>query len=1021
MYEPGDAITAPRPRRPRRSLLRQAGSTSVIAMLAVLAGFGLDIVIAATYGAGPITDSFFVAARIPLGVWALAVAAANQALVPAFSASLTKRTEKDTWRLASILISATIVVGALIDAVVWLLPSPLVALTAPGLPAAEAALAAQLIPITFGVIPLVVSSEILRALLNARYSFVIPAATNIALSVTAAGLILITHHDPHVIAMAYLAGACVQITFVATFAFRNGFRFRPSLRVRDEHFDSVARLSVRPIIAGGLNPVARVAEQVLLSYLPTGSITIIAYGYRLISAVGGTVFFRSVMVTLLPRLSAADSDPKELNRLTRQGLRIMLALSIPLTVFVAVLALPGAVVVFQRGRFTRQEALLLGTVITVYAVSLIGSAVQRALQAPFFAVLDTRTPLRTTVYGVIANLVALPIAVYGIAFLGGPAIIGVPIAFAIGTYAMAGQAAYRVRAIAGAPWRGLGLFTVKLLTAAVPAAIAMLVTEALLKLDTPHNRWVELAGTLGTGAIGSVVLAVAGGLLFYKELHVRNFFIRLAVRFTSPVWISRWIYGLGAIVILAISSESAYVLATGGSKLGIVIPLSALVGLALVAVGLLNFQLFVYIVIALRASLDIARPDLGNNGSAGIGTATPSGLDPAGALAVVFMVASLFWFMARRMGKATSPAPSSHRIALFTFATTGYLSVIASSRPLISLLEAVRVSAVAVMLAVLEIMLKDRAAIKKLLIAIYASGLLPVGLTLFFIVLHKPQFTSGGFDRFQGTFSQPNPFAIYLTMLIVMGAALLPHLRPRIRLLMILFMAASVVCLYHTYTRSAWVATVIGVVAVAVIGRRKVLGAALVVGLFVGLLAVPTISQRFADLLSVAGGTTVNANGNTSNSLEWRFSYWGQVLPLADRNPITGIGLKMSTFETDQAKEPHNDFLRAYVETGIVGTIAYFGLLLSMIVVARQGLKHSGPGFDRSIAVGFAGCVIAFVLISVVSNVITEVIVLWYYIAFAAAAYAVTKFPASERESEPVVLPKAPKKRVTVRTSEAQA
>ena len=150
---------------------------------------------------------------------------------------------------------------------------------------------------------------------------------------------------------------------------------------------------------------------------------------------------------------------------------------------------------------------------------------------------------------------------------------------------------------------------------------------------------------------------------------------------------------------------------------------------------------------------------------------------------------------------------------------------------------------------------------------------------------------------------------------------------------------------------------------------------------------------------------TVNANGNTSNSLEWRFSYWATVLPLADKNPITGIGLKMSSFETDQAKEPHNDFLRAYVETGIVGTLAYLALLLSMMIVARQGLRHSGPGFDRSVAVGFAGCVIAFVLISVVSNVITEVIVLWYYVAFAAAAYAVTRFPASEREPEP--LPKA--------------
>ncbi len=1031
----------------------------MIAGLAVLTGFLLDIVIAASYGAGPITDSFFVAARLPLGIGALAVAAANQALVPAFAASLNKRSEQATWRLASILITCTLIAGGLLVAAAYLLARPLVALTAPGLPAHEAQLAAELIPVTFALVPLVTSSEVLRALLNSRFSFVVPAATNIALSGTAAAVILLGRHDAHVIAWAYLAGGTVQLAFIAAFAIRNGFRFRPSLRLRDEHFQSVARLSVRPLVSGALNPVTRVAEQIFLSFMPAGSITIVAYGYRLISAVGGTIFFRSVMVTLLPRLSAVESKPEELNRLTRQGVRIMLALSVPLTAFIAALAIPGALVVFQRGRFSRENALLLGAVIAVYAFSLVGSGIQRALLAPFFALLDTRTPLRNTIYGVVANLVLLPAAVGAMMLANAPPVIGVALAYSLAQYVNVAHAAYRIRAVAGSPWRGIAPDALKLALASVLSAVAMVATEAWLGLDRPRPRLEELALLVAVGLIGLVVLGVVYGSLTTGRAGLigrlrriiasttqpgpipaedatrpalppepqtnstqttpggGNLMSVLGQRGLAPSRLGMALFGIGIAVVLAVSIEAAYTLATGGPKLMLVIPIGVLIGLAMVIIGLINFQLFVFITIAIRASLDVARPDLGNNGSAGIGTASASGLDPAGALAVMFMLASLFWFMARRMGKATSPPPSVHRLALIGFATTGYLSVIASAKPLVSLLEAVRVSAVAVMLTVMEILLVDRAAIKRLLLAIYISGILPVGLTLFFLVLHKPQFTSGGFDRYQGTFSQPNPFAIYLTMLIVMGAALLPHLTPRVRILMVLFMAASIVCLYHTYTRSAWVATVIGIVAVAVIGRRKVLGATLVACLVVGLIAVPTISQRFADLASVAGGTSVNAQGNTSNSLVWRFSYWSQVLPLANDNPITGIGLKMSSFMTDQAKEPHNDFLRAYVETGVVGALAYFALLISMIMVARQGLRESGPGFDRSIAVGFAGCVIAFVLISIVSNVITEVIVLWYYVAFAAAAYAITKFPASEREPEPVVKPSGTARLLPARSS----
>ncbi|HEY2704604.1 MAG TPA: O-antigen ligase family protein [Candidatus Dormibacteraeota bacterium] len=448
----------------------------------------------------------------------------------------------------------------------------------------------------------------------------------------------------------------------------------------------------------------------------------------------------------------------------------------------------------------------------------------------------------------------------------------------------------------------------------------------------------------------------------------------------------------GVAVVLGVAVQSGVQAVSQGNKLLLVVPLAAVIGLALVAVGSVRFELFAFATIAIRSSLDIAKPTT-STGAAGQATASASGLDPAGALAVLFMVAALFWWLTRRSAGLTSPPASVHRIALIAFSGAGFISIIGSAVPTVSLLEAIRVAAVVTMLAVMEVLLVDRRRVYHMVIAIYASALVPVGLTLVNAVFHHSQFSSGGFDRYMGTFSQPNPFAIYLTMLIVMGVAMLPHLERRWRYALIPLLCGSAICLYLTYTRSAWMATVVGVVVVAVVGRRRKMVAMLVVGMVVVLVAVPTVSQRFADL----GSSNVNAAGNTSNSLAWRFDYWGQVLPLASKDPVTGIGLKMSSYGTTIAKEPHNDFLRAYVETGVVGIIAYLLLLVSMVMVARQSLKGAAPGFDRSIAIGFTGCVTAFVLISLVSNVITEVIVLWYYVAFAAAAYAVVQFNPARR------------------------
>ena len=445
-----------------------------------------------------------------------------------------------------------------------------------------------------------------------------------------------------------------------------------------------------------------------------------------------------------------------------------------------------------------------------------------------------------------------------------------------------------------------------------------------------------------------------------------------------------------SLLILAVAVESGIEVYLGGNKLLLIVPISVLAGAGMVSLGLVNFENFVFTTIAIRSTLDITKPQAGNTGAAGVGNPTASGLDPAGALAVLFILVAFFWLLTRMRDGRKSPPMSIHRVCLMLFAGAGFLSIIDSASPSISLLEAIRVTAVVVMLAVLEVMLVDREMIKRLIASIYVSALIPVGYTMFEVLTHHSQFTSGGFSRFEGTFSQPNPFAIYLTMLIVMGAALFPHLTQKKKIGMGALLFFSLVCLYYTFTRSAWIACVIGLFAVAIMGRRRLMLGLMVAAIMVSLVALPSIAGRFADL-----GSSTSAAGYSSNSLSWRFSYWGDVLPLASKDPITGIGLNMSSYETSQQKEPHNDFLRAYVETGVIGTIAYLALLLSMVLVARDSMrftKRRAWTYERSIAVGFAACVISFLVISLVSNVITEVIVLWYYVAFAAAAYAVTRY-----------------------------
>jgi len=150
-----------------REIFRQSGLTGVAAMAGVIAGLILDVSIAFGFGVSSKTDAFFVASRIPIGLIAVVMVAANQALVPAFRTSSTKRGEQATDHLISMVLCSVVAIGIAMVLVAWLLAWPLMRVTAPGISGSEVNLAASMLPIVFAMVPLVAVAEVLRAYLNA--------------------------------------------------------------------------------------------------------------------------------------------------------------------------------------------------------------------------------------------------------------------------------------------------------------------------------------------------------------------------------------------------------------------------------------------------------------------------------------------------------------------------------------------------------------------------------------------------------------------------------------------------------------------------------------------------------------------------------------------------------------------------------------------------------------------------------------------------------------------------------------
>lgn len=494
------------PLRGARGLVRQSGTTSVAAAAGVASGLLLDAAILASVGANAVGDAFYAAATIQLAIVSIVMVGANQALVPAISTWLVDKRESETWRLVSSTLHVTAALGTVLVLAAIPLAGPLMRLTLPGVDASIVEAAAAAVRVMMPVVPLVALAEVLRALLNARHRFAAPAAMHVVMNGVAAAVVIVaTAPDAVTVGWAYVAGATAQLLFMVALALRAGWRWRASWGLRDPDIRAVGALVVRPLAGASLNPLARIGELLFVSFLPAGSITIMRTGYRLVSAIGGTVLFRSVMVVLLPRLTRATAqhDDREVRQLTRLGFRIVLVLSVGLTAVMAVLAKPGTLALFGRGKFSSEDAALLGVTLAVYALSVPGSGIQRALLAPFFARLDTRAPFRNTLYGVLANLALVPVC---IAPFGGSAdaVIGVAIAYSLAQYVNVAHAWIRLHAI-GIRLAGVWRMLAPLLVAAAASVAAMFGGSFLVGLADETRRTALLVET-GLLAIAGVVM-----------------------------------------------------------------------------------------------------------------------------------------------------------------------------------------------------------------------------------------------------------------------------------------------------------------------------------------------------------------------------------------------------------------------------------------------------------------------------------------------------------------------------------
>ncbi|HEY8537030.1 MAG TPA: murein biosynthesis integral membrane protein MurJ, partial [Vicinamibacterales bacterium] len=379
-------------------------------------GLVREQVMAYLFGAGNAVDAFYVAFRIPNLMRDLfAEGALSSAFVPTFTRYLRNDGRAAAWRLGSNVLNAlALVTGTLVLAGI-LAAEPLVGVLAgrfaevPG----KFELTVQLTRIMLPFLTLASLAAACMGMLNALDRYFVPAFApavfNIASITTTLALIPVLNWLglPLIYAMALgvIAGGLGQVLVQWPSLRREGFRHTAVLDPSEPGLRQVLFL----MGPGTLGLAATQINIFVNTWLATGegpgAVSWLSYAFRLMYLPLG-IFGVAIATASLPAVSrrAAESDFAGMRATVSSAIALALALTVPATVGLIVLANPIVALLFERGEFTAADTAATAAALTCYAVGLAGYSVVRIASPTFYALGEARTPVMVTASSVVTNV-----------------------------------------------------------------------------------------------------------------------------------------------------------------------------------------------------------------------------------------------------------------------------------------------------------------------------------------------------------------------------------------------------------------------------------------------------------------------------------------------------------------------------------------------------------------------------------------------------------------------------------------
>jgi putative peptidoglycan lipid II flippase len=403
-------------------------------LLSRIAGLVRQRIFARYFGIYAAADAFNAAFRIPnilqnlLGEGVL-----SASFIPVYAKLMATGEEKEAGRVAGAVAAIlALTTSVLVLAGVFAAPY-LIVVIAPGFPEEQRELTVRLVRILFPAVGLLVLSAWCLGILNSHRKFFLSySAPVISSAAMIATMISFRHLEESSLAVTLgwgaVAGSGLQLLAQLPVVGRLVRNLRFEIGLQSAHVREVLSNFVPVFFSRGVVQISAYADNIMATYLGTGAVALLTNAQTL-NVLPVSLFGMAISAAELPAMSSLTGTDTEvagyLQRRLDAGLRRIAFFVVPSAMAFAALGDVVGGALFENGRFLHSGTLRLWGILAGSAIGLLASTLGRLYASTYYALRDTRTPLRFAVVRVALTiglgwLAAFPLKL-GVAGLTGSA------------------------------------------------------------------------------------------------------------------------------------------------------------------------------------------------------------------------------------------------------------------------------------------------------------------------------------------------------------------------------------------------------------------------------------------------------------------------------------------------------------------------------------------------------------------------------------------------------------------------